>query len=77
MEIIPCTQATFLISKREEHVLTFREKFQLIVHLIVCEFCRRFLEQTKIISREARRLVLAERLTEEEKRKMREGLNLS
>ena len=75
MEIIPCTQATLLICKKEERALTLRERFQLIVHLIVCEFCRRFLGQTKIISKEAGGLVSEERLSEEEKRKMRESLN--
>jgi hypothetical protein len=76
MEIIPCRQATYLISKREGHALTLRERFQLLVHLIVCEFCRRFLEQTKIISKEAKRLASEEKLTQEEKRKIREALNL-
>jgi len=75
MEIIPCTQATYLISKREERALTLSERIQLFVHLIICEFCRRFLEQTKIISKEARRLVSEESLTEEEKRKIQEELD--
>lgn len=61
---------------QRKRVLTLREKFQLLVHLIVCEFCRRFLEQTKIISREARSVVSAEGLTDDEKRKMPEALDL-
>ena len=70
MEVIPCTQATYLISKKEEHALTLREWFQLLIHLIICEFCRRFLDQTKIISKAAGALVSREPLTAEEKRKM-------
>ena len=77
MEIIPCTQATFLISKREEHALTLREKFQLFIHLLICEFCRKFQKQTRIISREAKRLGSPESLSEVEKQNMRKLLNLS
>jgi len=77
MEIIPCTQATYLISKLEEHALTLRERLQLLVHLIVCEFCRRFLKQTKIISKEVNKLVREERLTEKEKREIEEALHLT
>ena len=74
MEIIPCTQATFLMSKREEHALTLSETFRLSVHLLVCEFCRRFLQQTKIVAKAMRRLSSVESLTSEEKRRMREIL---
>ncbi len=77
MEIIPCRQATLLICKKQEHSLTLREKFQLYVHLVVCAFCRRFLEQTKIISKAAKGLASQERLSEEEKGKMQERLGLN
>jgi len=77
MKIIPCTEATYLISKLEEHALTLRERFRLIVHLILCVFCRRFLEQTKIISKAAGGSIPEEKLSEQEKQKMRKDLNLS
>ena len=77
MEIIPCTQATFLMTKKEEHELTLREWFRLYIHLAICEFCRRFLKQTKIISKAAKRLVSDETLSTEEKLSMKELLNLS
>ena len=76
MEIIPCKQATYLIVKREERSLTLKEIYQLIVHLIVCVFCRRFLEQSRLISKGARRLTFADTLSAEEKRKMQESLGL-
>jgi predicted anti-sigma-YlaC factor YlaD len=76
MEIIPCRQATFLITKREGHALTLRERFQLYVHLAICKFCRRFSEQTKLIAKAARRLTPGESLSEDEKRKMQEALKL-
>jgi len=83
MEIIPCKQATFLISKKEEHMLTLREKFRLYVHLAICEFCRRFLKQTKLISKAVKKITsdlpgkASEKLSPEEKLKMKELLNLS
>ena len=70
VEIIPCTQATFLISKREESALTLREGFQLLIHLAICEFCRRFLKQMRLIERTVRKLVSTEHLTDDEKRQM-------
>ena len=75
MEIIPCTKATFLMSKWEESALTFRERIDLVVHLIICEFCRRFLKQTALIRKQALRLESAETLTDEEKNKMQQLLN--
>ena len=77
MEIIPCTQATFLMSKREERALTFGETIHLYIHLLVCEFCRRFLKQTNLIAKAAKRVTSIESLTPEEKQKMRDSLNLA
>lgn len=77
MEIIPCTQATFLISKREDRGLSICERFQLLIHLMICKFCRRFLGQTRIISKAAYRVESEERLTVEEKVKLKEMLGLT
>jgi len=77
MEIIPCKQATFLMSKREEHALTFVETLHLYIHLLVCEFCRRFLKQTRLIAKAAKRAASNESLTSEEKQKMKDSLNLA
>lgn len=77
MEIIPCTQATFLMSKKEERALRLSETFHLYLHLLICEFCRRFLKQMNIISKEIRRMSSTETLTTEEKQKMRELLGLA
>jgi hypothetical protein len=77
MEIIPCTKATYLMSRREEHGLSLSETFHLYLHLIVCKFCRRFLKQTRIIAKEIRRMTSGETLTAEEKQKMKESLTLA
>jgi hypothetical protein len=76
MEIIPCKQATLLICKKQEHSLTLRERFQLYVHLYLCVFCRRFLKQTRMISKEAGKVASEQKLSEEEKRKMSKNLGL-
>ena len=65
------------MSKREEHALTFVETFLLYIHLLVCEFCRRFLKQTNLIAKAAKRAASTESLTPEEKQKMKDSLNLS
>ncbi len=76
MKIIPCTEATFLISKRQETTLRMRERLDLLVHLFVCKFCRRFFEQTKMIVNALGNLQSGERLTPDEKRKLQESLGL-
>jgi hypothetical protein len=76
MKIIPCTEATFLISKRQETVLTMRERFNLVVHLFLCKFCRRFFEQTKLVLMTMASLSSGESLTRAEKQKLQESLRL-
>ncbi len=76
MKVIPCTEATFLISKRQETSLEWREGYDLIVHLFFCKFCRRFFEQTRRIVSTIRQLASDNKLTADEKRKMRETLGL-
>ncbi len=75
MTIIPCKEATFLISKRQENGISLRERYHLFIHLIVCEFCRRFRKQTDLIVREISGMQSGERLTPDEKRRMQDLLN--
>lgn len=48
--IYNCKQATFLIEKRSASKLTFREVFELRVHLLGCSFCRIYKKQSRIIN---------------------------
>ena len=48
--IYNCKQATFLIEKRQMGTITFREAFELRVHLIGCQFCRIYKKQSHIIN---------------------------
>ncbi|MDB4923930.1 hypothetical protein [Mucilaginibacter sp.] len=45
-----CKQATLLIEKRSAGKLTFREAFELRVHLLGCSFCRIYKKQSRIIN---------------------------
>jgi len=48
--IYNCKQATFLIEKRTLGKITFRESFELRVHLIGCSFCRIYKKQSRMIN---------------------------
>lgn len=46
---LTCQEASFLISKRQETKLTWRQKLRLNFHISVCEPCSRFAKQVVII----------------------------
>ncbi|TRX66160.1 zf-HC2 domain-containing protein [Carboxylicivirga sp. M1479] len=48
--MITCKEATYLISKREQDVLSFAERLQLKFHLMMCKYCRRFAEQVHFLN---------------------------
>jgi hypothetical protein len=48
--IYNCKQATFLIEKKSMAKLTFRESFELRVHLLGCSFCRIYKKQSHVIN---------------------------
>ena len=45
LPIIPCQEATRLMSLAMERKLSFKESVQLKLHLTVCDLCERFLKQ--------------------------------
>ena len=49
--MITCGEATDFNSKKEEGKLCFRQKIQLAIHLYLCELCRFFSKQNKVITR--------------------------
>ncbi len=65
-----CKKATYLISKQEEGILSWREKLQLRSHLAICMVCRFFAIQTKQISEAARDIRSSETLSDQAKQKM-------
>jgi hypothetical protein len=45
LPIVPCQEATRLISESMERKLSLKERIALWLHLRLCEFCIRFLKQ--------------------------------
>ncbi len=64
-----------MISKDEERALSIGEKPKLLLHLILCKFCRWFLKETTLVSEQVKNLPADERLSDEEKRKIEDALN--
>lgn len=50
---LSCKQATFLMSKKEEGKISFKERVQLRLHLSICDFCTRFQKQTAFFTKNA------------------------
>jgi hypothetical protein len=44
-----CKQASRLISQSLDRPLTLRERFALKLHLIICEYCKRFSRQMQTL----------------------------
>lgn len=70
--LISCREATYLISRNREKPVGIRAIFRLIIHLLICEYCRRFREQTKIIEKAAAGMESGHHLDDDEKRRMAE-----
>ena len=62
--MLTCKDASHLISERQEHRLSMRERWALRLHLWLCISCRRFARQIELL-REAIRAYSA-RLEDEE-----------
>ncbi|WP_153797288.1 zf-HC2 domain-containing protein [Foetidibacter luteolus] len=51
-----CRQATYLLGKKEEGQLTFKERLVLALHLALCDMCRLFEKQLNFVRRNAKQL---------------------
>ncbi len=47
--MITCKEATRFISQKEEGKLSFKQRWQMWLHLSVCAICRIFEKQNKVI----------------------------
>jgi len=54
--IYNCKKATLLIEKREMASLTFKEAFELRLHLFGCSFCRIYKKQSAVINQMVKQL---------------------
>ncbi len=75
--IISCREATYLISRNREKPIGLRARFKLLIHLLICEYCRRFMKQTKVIEAQAKKLRSDDHLSDEEKKEMEDRLESS
>jgi hypothetical protein len=49
--MISCKEATMIVVKKAEIKVTFSERLKLFFHLIICQYCRLFEKQNKIIDK--------------------------
>lgn len=49
--MITCKEATMLSVQKSEINLPLKDHFRLLVHLLVCQYCRLFNKQNKMIDR--------------------------
>ncbi|GAB4123637.1 MAG: hypothetical protein OHK0045_03430 [Raineya sp.] len=54
--ILTCKEATLLIEKREAGKISFVERIRLKAHLLMCEACRLYEKQSKIIEKVLRKV---------------------
>lgn len=49
--MITCNEATMLSVQKAEINLSFSDRFKLFIHLLVCQYCRLFDKQSKMIDK--------------------------
>lgn len=49
--MITCKEATMLSVQKAEINLSFSDRFRLFMHLLVCQYCRLFDKQSKMIDK--------------------------
>ena len=71
---ITCKEATFLIVKNEDAAISLIQRLRLRFHLTICNLCKRFQLQNKLINHEIHKLEANATLTPAEKEKIRQSL---
>ncbi|MBI3502273.1 MAG: hypothetical protein HY063_10815 [Bacteroidetes bacterium] len=72
--MISCEKATFLMSKKEEGILTIGEYLILFFHLSMCKFCQLFEKQSAYISKQAKHFHSTAELSAESKSQIAKAL---
>ncbi len=72
--MISCKKATYLLSKKEENRLSLLDRIRLKSHLALCYICRRFEEQTQLITRHSHKDAENACLTPEKKENIKRAL---
>jgi len=70
--LINCKEATLLIEKKQERQISVLDRIKLFLHLLICELCRRFQKQSKLISDSASHIETHHTLSKEQEEKLKE-----
>lgn len=75
--MIACKDATLLCSKQAELRLSFRERMQLKIHLLLCKPCRYFSKQVSLLLQSYRKFAEQQSATwsEESKEALQKKIN--
>lgn len=60
--MINCREATFLMARKEEGRLSFKENAKLSIHTTMCSLCKKFQQQASNISEESKHIIADEEL---------------
>ncbi len=76
--MITCKEASFLIDKSQYTDLSFKEKFNLKLHLFTCKFCRLYNVESKLINEKIQKIYKIKeynyKLSDEQKQRIIEKL---
>lgn len=68
--MVNCKEATFLMAKKEEGLLSLTEKWKLAMHTSMCAYCKEFERQASRIGKESKHIHAQEELPAVAKEKM-------
>jgi hypothetical protein len=69
--MISCKEATMIVVKKAEINVTFSERLILFLHLLICQYCRLFEKQNKIIDNIVSNWKTNKRLSSEQKNSLK------
>jgi hypothetical protein len=75
-----CEEATLLVLRKDYDTIGWYQQIKISQHLLLCKYCRRFVQQNKLMQKKANKLfenpenVLDLELSEEAKQKMEANL---
>ena len=77
--MITCEQASYLIDKEQYTRLSFKERFDLKIHLMTCKFCRLYKVESHMINDKITKVFTFDNvkleLNEDQKKRLLEKLN--
>lgn len=68
--IITCKEATMISVQKAEINVSLKDKLRLYMHLVICQYCRLFEKQNKVIDNLLKNWKTSKKLTESDKNKL-------